>query len=117
MAHDEPGEIIFFQIAPGLLLGLFDAGKFDEDLLRDRASGGGSAVSGVTLAHNVPDRDSVTDTLAAFEAAGGTILTPAQEGPFGGVFHGHAADPNGVIWEIAHNPGWYIADDGSVFFD
>jgi catechol 2,3-dioxygenase-like lactoylglutathione lyase family enzyme len=117
MAHDEPGEIIFFQIAPGLLLGLFDAGKFDEDLLRDRASGGGSAVSGVTLAHNVPDRDSVTDTLAAFEAAGGTILTPAQEGPFGRVFHGHAAEPNGVIWEIAHNPGWYIADDGSVFFD
>lgn len=117
MAHDEPGEIIFFQIAPGLLLGLFDAGKFDEDPLRDREGGGGSAVSGVTLARNVPDRDSVTETLTAFEAAGGTILKPAQEGAFGGVFHGHAADPNGVIWEIAHNPGWHIADDGSVFFD
>ncbi|WP_312802317.1 VOC family protein [Corynebacterium variabile] len=115
--HDEPGEIIFFQIAPGLLLGLFDAGKFDEDPLRDREGGGGSAVSGVTLARNVPDRDSVTETLTAFEAAGGTILKPAQEGAFGGVFHGHAADPNGVIWEIAHNPGWHIADDGSVFFD
>lgn len=117
MAHDEPGEIIFFRIAPGLLLGLFDAGKFDEDLLRDREGGGGSAVSGVTLARNVPDRDSVTETLTAFEAAGGTILKPAQEGAFGGVFHGHAADPNGVIWEIAHNPGWHIADDDSVFFD
>lgn len=117
MAHDEPGEIIFFQIARGLLLGLFDAGKFDEDLFRDRASGGGSAVSGVTLARNVPDRDSVTETLTAFVAAGGTILKPAQEGAFGGVFHGHAADPNGVIWVIAHNPGWHIADDGSVFFD
>ena len=50
----------------------------------------------------------------AMEAAGGTILKPAQEGAFGGVFHGHMQDPNGVIWEIAHNPGWSIDDDGTV---
>ena len=96
------------------LLGLFDAEKFDQDLLRDHSTSG---VSGVTLAHNVPDRESVVATLAAFEAAGGTILKPAQEGAFGGVFHGHAADPNGVIWEIAHNPGWRIGDDGRVVFE
>lgn len=110
---DEPGEIVFFQIAPGLLLGFFDAEKFDQDLLSDQPSSG---VSGVTLSHNVPDRGSVVTTLAAFEAAGGTILKPAQEGAFGGVFHGHAADPNGVIWEIAHNPGWRIDGDGTVVF-
>jgi catechol 2,3-dioxygenase-like lactoylglutathione lyase family enzyme len=108
---DKPGEIIFFQVAPGLVLGLFDAEKFDQDLLRDRSTNG---VSGVTLSHNVPDRDSVRATLAAFGAAGGTILKPAQEGAFGGIFHGHAADPNGVIWEIAHNPGWRIDGDGTV---
>jgi uncharacterized protein len=108
---DVPGEIIFFQIAPGLVLGLFDADKFDQDLLRDRSTTG---VSGITLAQNLPDRDSVVATLAAFERAGGTIIKPAQEGAFGGVFHGHAADPNGVIWEIAYNPGWRIDDDGSV---
>jgi len=110
---DEPGEIVFFQIAPGLLLGLFDAKKFDQDLLRDQQTIG---VSGVTLSHNVPDRESVVETLAAFETAGGTILKPAQEGAFGGIFHGHAADPNGLIWEIAHNPGWRIDDDGTVVF-
>jgi uncharacterized protein len=108
---DVPGEIIFFQIAPGLVLGLFDADKFDQDLLRDRSTTG---VSGITLAQNLPDRDSVVATLAAFKSAGGTIIKPAQEGAFGGVFHGHAADPNGVIWEIAYNPGWRIDDDGSV---
>lgn len=112
--YDEPGEIVFFQIGPGLLLGLFDAEKFDQDLHRDHSTSG---VSGVTLAHNVPDRESVVATLAAFEAAGGTILKPAQEGAFGGVFHGHAADPNGVIWEIAHNPGWRIDDAGRVVFE
>ncbi len=112
--HDEPDEIVFFQIAPGLLLGLFDAEKFDQDLLRENATTG---VSGVTLSHNVPDRESVTATLQAFEAAGGTILKPAQEGVFGGVFHGHASDPNGVIWEIAHNPGWHISAEGTVTFE
>lgn len=112
--HDEPGEIIFFQVAPGLVLGLFDAEKFDQDLVRDRSTNG---VDGVVLAHNVADRASVKATLEAFEAAGGAILKPAQEGAFGGVFHGHAADPNGIIWEIAHNPGWRIDSDGSVLFE
>lgn len=111
---DVPGEIIFFQIAPGLVLGFFDAEKFDQDLLRGHVTTG---VSGVTLSHNVADRDSVTATLDAFQKAGGAILKPAQESAFGGIFHGHAADPNGVIWEIAHNPGWRIADDGAVVLE
>ncbi len=111
---DVPGEILFFQVAPGLVLGLFDAVKFDQDLLRDQSTSG---VSGVTLSHNVADRDAVVATLAALEAAGGSILKPAQEGAFGGIFHGHVADPNGVIWEIAHNPGWRIEADGSVRLD
>ena len=112
-AIDVPGEIIFFQVAPGLMLGLFDAAKFDEDLGRTSL---GTAAAGITLAHNVASREAVHATLAAFEAAGGTILKPAQEGAFGGVFHGHAADPNGVIWEIAHNPGWSIDANGAVRF-
>jgi hypothetical protein len=29
----------------------------------------------------------------------------------------NATDPNGVTWEIAHNPGWRISDDGNVIFD
>jgi catechol 2,3-dioxygenase-like lactoylglutathione lyase family enzyme len=108
---DVPEEILFFQIAPGLVLGLFDAKKFDQDLLRDHSTTG---VAGVTLSHNVSSRDDVVTTIRAMEAAGGTVLKPAQEGAFGGIFHGHVADPNGVIWEIAHNPGWSIDADGTV---
>jgi uncharacterized protein len=110
---DVPGEILFFQVAPGLVLGLFDAEKFDQDLLREPGTTG---ATGVTLSHNVDDRDAVVATLAALEAAGGTIIKPAQDGAFGGIFHGHVADPNGVVWEIAHNPGWRIDDDGTVVF-
>lgn len=110
---DVPGEILFFQVAPGLVLGLFDAEKFDQDLLREHSTQG---ASGVTLSHNVSTREEVATTLSALEAAGGTIIKPAQEAAFGGIFHGHAADPNGVVWEIAHNPGWHIDDTGQVHF-
>ncbi|MBA3528704.1 MAG: VOC family protein [Propionibacteriaceae bacterium] len=103
--------IIFFQVAPGLVLGLFDAKKFDEDLLRARTTRG---ASGLTLSHNVASRDEVVSTMEKMQAAGGTVLKPAQEGAFGGIFHGHLADPNGVIWEIAHNPGWRIDNNGAV---
>ncbi|WP_102158246.1 VOC family protein [Zhihengliuella halotolerans] len=111
---DVPGEIIFFQFAPGSVLGLFDAEKFGEDL------GGAAAMpaAGVTLASNVGSRGEVADVVRAMEAAGGRVLTPPEDGPFGGVFHAHVADPNGVVWEIAHNPGWRVNDDGRVeFFD
>ena len=108
---DVPEEIIFFQVGPGLVLGLFEAGKFDEDLLRPKSTGG---PSGVTLSHNVASRAEVEAAIAKMTAAGGTVLKPAQESAFGGVFHGHVVDPNGVIWEIAHNPGWSVDDDGRV---
>lgn len=108
---DAPGEIVFYQVAPGMVLGLFDAAKFDQDLGREAMT---RAVSGLTLSHNVDTRDAVTTTMAALRAAGGTIVTPAREAEFGGAFRGHVADPNGIIWEIAHNPGWRVDEDGVV---
>jgi catechol 2,3-dioxygenase-like lactoylglutathione lyase family enzyme len=108
---DVPGEILFFQIAPGTVLAFFDAAKFAQDL---GTGPGRPAVSGVTLAHNVADRDAVSALVDAMTAAGGTVLTAPEEGAFGGVFHALVADPNGVIWEVAHNPGWSVDADGTV---
>ncbi len=110
---DVPGEIIFYQVAPGTVLGLFDAAKFQQDLNSSEAVRG---VSGVTLSHNVGSPEEVASTIEQLAAAGGTVLKPAQAGAFGGIFHGHVKDPNGIIWEIAHNPGWRIDDDGAVAF-
>jgi predicted lactoylglutathione lyase len=47
-------------------------------------------------------------------AAGGVLVKEPQQGQFGGIFHAHVQDPNGLVWEIAHNPGWRITDDGGV---
>lgn len=105
------GEIIFYQTAPGQLLGFFDAVKFNEDLA---VPGDHSRVSGVTLAHNVDSPDEVIALAEAMAAAGGSVLKAPQPGRFGGVFHAHVRDPNGLIWEVAHNPGWRIGPDGTV---
>ncbi len=107
---DVPGEIIFFQSAPGQVLGLVDAQKFTEDLGHE---GGPASVSGLTLSHNVASPDEVQAVFDAATAAGATAIKHPQRAAFGG-FHGHFADPNGVIWEICHNPGWRIDDDGNV---
>ncbi len=114
---DVPGEILFFQSAPGQVLGLFDAGMFDRDLAPAESVAAGSArarVSGVTLAHNVGGREEVVATVDAMRAAGGTVRTPPEDGAFGGVFHAHVEDPNGILWEIAHNPGWHVDEHGTV---
>jgi predicted lactoylglutathione lyase len=44
-------------------------------------------------------------------AAGGTILKPASSLDWG-MYHGHVADPDGHVWEIAFNPDWPIGPDG-----
>lgn len=116
---DVPGEIIFFQVGPGLMLGLFDAEKFKQDLNSDVSTSSTvstSSVSGVTLSHNVDSAAEVSSTIDQLVSAGATVVKPAQASAFGGIFHGHVKDPNGIVWEIAHNPGWRIDDDGTVVF-
>lgn len=108
---DVEGEIVFYQTAPGQVLGFFDADKFNQDLA---LPGDHSRVSGVTMAHNVGSPDAVVALADAMAAAGGVVIKAPQPGQFGGVFHAHVQDPNGLIWEIAHNPGWRIAPDGTV---
>jgi catechol 2,3-dioxygenase-like lactoylglutathione lyase family enzyme len=110
---DVPDEVLFFQIAPGVVLGLFDAIKFNDDL----ATGDDhSTVSGVTLSHNVASRDEVIHVVESMVAAGARVVKLPQSGMFGGIFHAHVRDPNGIIWEVAHNPGWSITAAGDVVF-
>lgn len=107
---DVPGEILFFQIGSGQVLGLFDAQKFTEDLGQE---GPPASVSGVTLSYNVDGPEEVDAVVQAAANAGAAVLKRPQRADFGG-YHGHFTDPNGVIWEICHNPGFGVDDDGNV---
>jgi uncharacterized glyoxalase superfamily protein PhnB len=51
--------------------------------------------------------------LAEAEAAGATIARPGAETFWGG-YSGVFVDPEGHAWEVAHNPHWTVAADGSV---
>ena len=65
------------------------------------------------LAHNVRTADQVDAVLAEAEAAGAAITRPAHDAEWGGR-SGYFADPDGHLWEIAFNPAWPLAEDGSV---
>jgi uncharacterized glyoxalase superfamily protein PhnB len=68
---------------------------------------------GVTLAHNVQSSREVDEVMAQAGAAGARIARPAGETFWGG-YSGVFVDPDGHPWEVAHNPGWTLRDDGSV---
>ena len=74
---------------------------------------GGHGAPGIELAHNVCTPAEVEALLAAAERAGATIVRPAEPADWGGTT-GAFADPDGYVWEVAHNPGWTLTEDGAV---
>jgi predicted lactoylglutathione lyase len=68
---------------------------------------------GVRLAHNVRSPAEVDAVLAGARDAGATIPR-AGAATFWGGYSGVFIDPDGHPWEVAHNPGWPLAADGSV---
>jgi uncharacterized protein len=60
----------------------------------------GDGFRGVTLAYNVRSQERVDEVLAEAEAAGGSIVKPAQPTFWGG-YGGYFADPEGYLWEVA----------------
>jgi catechol 2,3-dioxygenase-like lactoylglutathione lyase family enzyme len=111
---DVPGEVVFIQVGPGLLLALFGADDLDRDSGQTRDVAGNRVATGpFSLAQNVDTPEEVDAILATAEAAGAVILKPGQLADFG-AYHGYFADPSGFRWEIAANPGWSIGPDGKV---
>ncbi|MGW0854747.1 VOC family protein [Streptomyces sp. NPDC002690] len=100
-----------FHQAGGLAFVLWDREKLARDCgLEDtRPSGFG----GIALAHNVRSPKEVDELLATAEAAGATVTRPAATTFYGG-YAGAFVDPDGHAWEIAHNPGFTLAADGSL---
>jgi uncharacterized protein len=102
------GEVVFFQ-AGGMILALWSRERLAEDSVVSDQGGWG----GVTLAYNARSPEEVDQVLAEAESAGATIGR-AGGATFWGGYSGIFIDPDGHPWEVAHNPGWTIAPDGSV---
>jgi hypothetical protein len=102
-------ETAFFQ-ANGVVLVLWAREKLAEDMgiPDDRARW-----SGIALAHNVGSREEVDAVMALAHANGAEITRRPSETFYGG-YAGGFRDLDGHAWEIAHNPGFGLTEDGSV---
>ena len=101
--------VVFFQLR-GMILGLFGREDLARDALLDPE---GSGSRGISLAYNTRTPEEVDAELDRAVAAGGKLLKPAQKVFWGG-YAGYFTDPDGHLWEVAHNPFWQLAADGSV---
>jgi predicted lactoylglutathione lyase len=105
----EVQETVFVQAGP-LALVLWDRSKLAAD---SGVEDEGASWGGIALAQNVRSRDEVDAIVRAASEAGGTVTRPPSETFYGG-YAGVFRDPDGHVWEIAHNPGFALRDDGSL---
>ena len=105
---DDTDHVAFFQV-PGMIVALWSRDKLAADSGVEDTGGWG----GVTLAYNTRSRDEVDAVLKEAEAAGARIARWGAETFWGG-YSGVFIDPHGHPWEVAHNPGWTITDDGAT---
>lgn len=106
--EESPDGVIAYDLL-GQTLGLYpldnlarDTGLAIEDL----------GCGAMTLACNVRDRGDVAPLMQRAEDAGARILKPAHDVFWGGHI-GYFADPEGHIWEVAHNPFAPLGPDGA----
>jgi len=91
----------------GSVLGLYPKA----DLARDVGLPLVEGFTGQTYGYNVTTREEVEPLVERIRAAGGTILKEPHEVFWGG-FIAYFADPDGHVWEVAHNPFSKLGPNG-----
>lgn len=100
---ESPPEVAFFTLN-GSWLGLYGREALAEDAT---VSTQGSGFEGFALAHNVSSESDVDAVIQQAVAAGATLVKPAQKVFWGG-YSGYFKDPDGHLWEVAHNPLFWV---------
>lgn len=108
--HGESQESVAFYQMNGCALALFGR----EDLAADQGRSAAQTGTGaMTLAQNFASEAEV-DTAFGAALAAGAIALKHPEKVFWGGYSGYWADPDGHVWELAFNPFWPLAADGSL---
>ncbi|MDE3238009.1 MAG: VOC family protein [Paracoccaceae bacterium] len=101
--------VAFYQMQ-GAALALFGL----TDLAADQGRSAGELGTGaMTLAQNFATEAEVDAAHALALAAGATSVKVPQKAEWGG-YSGYYTDPDGHVWEVARNPFWPLAPDGSL---
>jgi catechol 2,3-dioxygenase-like lactoylglutathione lyase family enzyme len=101
-------DVVFFQTG-GMVVALWDRRRLAEDSAVEDGGGWG----GVTFAYNARGPAEVDAVIEEARAAGGRIVRE-PDATFWGGYSGVFVDPEGHPWEVAHNPHWTLAEDGTV---
>ena len=103
-------ESVSFFRAGGVELSVFGREPLahDADVLAD-----GHGFRGVTLAMNLPSPEAVDAEYARWVAVG-AVPVKAPQTVFWGGYSSYVADPDGHLWELAHNPYVPLRADGSM---
>jgi|tagenome__1003787_1003787.scaffolds.fasta_scaffold20989719_11 catechol 2,3-dioxygenase-like lactoylglutathione lyase family enzyme len=101
--------IVWFRTS-GCWVGLFGFDALAEDAALE-APGGLPAYRGITLALNLRSESEVDDAFDVFCEAGASVVKAAEHMSWGG-YSGYVADPDGHLWELAHNPNFPIDAEG-----
>lgn len=84
----------------GTWLSLYPRDKLAEDVA---VSSDGYGFPGFSFAHNVGSRAEVDAVFAHAVSVGAKPMKSPQDVFWGG-YSGYFADPDGFLWEVAHNP-------------
>lgn len=101
--------VLFFDMA-GFILALFPRRELAKDAGIPEADG---PVTGISLAHNVASPEEVDRIFDDLKAKGVTIIKSPQKAFWGG-YTGYFSDPDGYLWEVAHNPFWSFDEKGRI---
>lgn len=105
-----PGEVSFFA-TPGGVLALWETAELAKDAALPTFHANAPAFRAVALAINLDSREAVDDAMGDWVLAGGSIAKAAAATAWGG-YSGYVADPDGNLWEFAHNPAWPLDERG-----
>ncbi len=100
---DAPPGVAFFTLN-GTWLGLFGREALAEDA---HVPSQGDGFCGFALAHNVGSPEEVDAVLQQAVKAGAALAKPGQKVFWGG-YSGYFKDLDGHLWEVAHNPHFWV---------
>lgn len=100
---ESPPDVAFFTL-DGTWLGLYDREALAEDAT---ISAEGEGFESFTLAHNVGSEEEVDEVISQAVKAGATLVKRPQKVFWGG-YSGYFKDLDGHLWEVAHNPLFWV---------
>lgn len=102
-----PGEVTFLRAGPGRMVALFARGDLAKDI------GDGGATPPFDLGMLYESSSAVDAAVETMRAAGASVRKPPQSAEWGG-YHAYIEAPDGTVWELAHNPGWHVDEEGTA---